>query len=174
RVCFDMPLADPAVLDAPIDTTTSSRCVTPQSSSPELGDACVIAGRSISVSTTVQATGTRPLVLVAADAIDIGETGTLAASSHATPPASGAGSDPTSCAAGTPATTTATSGGGAGGSFGGLGGHGGTGGVGGTGATSGPTSAPDTLHGGCPGSDAAGAAGKGLGGRGGGAIALIA
>jgi hypothetical protein len=137
---------------------------------------CVLAAGTITIGSQLSAVGTRPLVLVAADSIDV--IGTLDVASHRAPMESiGAGADPIGCSAGTlPATSSGTSGGGAGGSFIGKGGNGGNGGgaSGGTGGARGnAVSLGTVLRGGCPGQDGAGT-GKGARGHGGGAVYMIA
>jgi hypothetical protein len=137
---------------------------------------CVLVAKTISISSTLRATGSKPLVLLAADSITT--TGQIDVASHRTPAESiGAGADPggTACPAGVGPMTNGTSGGGAGGSFNGLGGGGGIGGnAGGTGGTPGASTAVvNVIRGGCAGQDGAGS-NKGLRGHGGGAVFLLA
>src|SRR5690606_28127761 len=126
---------------------------------------CVIAGESITVTGTVGVMGSRPLVLVATNAIAV--EGTLDAASRRVDLKRGPAANATACLAGT--APTGAKDGGAGGSFGGKGGDGGGTGKGLAGAAITPTS----LHGGCRGQDGGGA-NKGVGGEGGGAVYLIA
>jgi len=165
-----------------INTTASDLCAATISG----GDGyCVIAATSITINggITVQATGPKPLVLLASDSITTGISSTIDVGSHRANLSAneiiGAGADPTpSCDAGfAPTTVLGTSGGGAGGSFTGPGGRGGSGsggnpGVGGlAGALA--TAPVTTLRGGCPGQAGAGAT-NAQAGHGGGAVMLIA
>lgn len=142
---------------------------------------CVIAGTNITIGATLRATGTKPLVLIAADSIvttaliDVGSyrdatsgvTGDRTRSLLGA--AIGAGANPSSCA---PAMLPIEGGGYAGGSFIGFGGVGGTGSNGSTSGSPAPpvTDAP-VLRGGCSASvDPI----SQVGGYGGGAVLLIA
>jgi hypothetical protein len=159
-VCVDAPTnAQAFSATTTIDTDASMLCAT---SSP--AGLCVIAGTQITVEAgaTVNATGTRPLVLLAntitiAGIVDVGSTAAR----------TGAAANSSDCVAGE---VPLNDDGGAGGSFGGLGG------TGSSGITSpGATQVPTTIRGGCPGSDGAAATGTfGRGGAGGGAIAVLA
>jgi len=79
RGCVPMP-ETAVTLSQTIDTGTSALCSTCSTTSGI--DACVIAGRSISVAagTTARVTGSRPLILIASQQITI--SGTLDAASH--------------------------------------------------------------------------------------------
>jgi hypothetical protein len=172
RVCFAAPPPTPLTISAQttINTDNSSMCATTVSST---SDYCVIAATSITVDATLRATGTKPLVLIASDAITVNQL--IDVGSHratqTTPELIGAGADPAACTPGTPA---GTRGGGAGGSFTGQGGDGGGGAAGGLGgqAVNGTTTITE-LRGGCPG-QAGNGGGAGTGGHGGGAVYLIA
>jgi hypothetical protein len=180
-VCLQPLPSQPLVLSGTIDTTTSPDCAVMMLGGIET---CVLAGTTVQVAalTTYTATGTRPLVIVATDSVDIA--GTLDVASRRGQPA-GAGASTAVCAA--PATTpkndTGGAGGGAGGSFGDVGGNGGTGDINNNGGSAGnapggtPAAAikPTLIRAGCPG----GAGGNGGGnvgspGTGGGAVYLIA
>lgn len=164
KVCLDAAPTAALTTPATLDTDSSPLCQHVQSG----GDFCVLAGTTVTVSQTLRATGRRPLVLIATEAITA--TAKIDVGSHRTAnPAVGAGGDASGCAAGTPP---GNNGGGAGGSFTGLGGSGGTPGAGGPAASVNPVPA---LRGGCPGQDGGGGAtAKGLRGHGGGAVYLIA
>jgi hypothetical protein len=185
RVCFGAGMVKPCFPTAPtgdltlpsaIDTTDSPLCSTDVMDVP--AGLCVIARANITVpaGTTVAVTGDRPLVLVATGTISI--TGVLdAASRHATtdPFATtqiGAGADPTGgCNVGV---APAVSGGGAGGTFVIRGGNGGNGNGGAVGGMSG-IAQTIALRGGCRGQEGTGTSLiPAQGGRGGGALYLIA
>jgi hypothetical protein len=181
-ICFASPpigmltvsTSTPFDTTAGISTGTQLTCVTPSIGG---AGACVIAAGTITISSSLRAIGTRPLVLVASDTINVPTS--IDVGSHRLPTESlGASADPTSgCNAGTPPVTAGgTSGGGAGGSLVGAGGNGGSGSGagGGTGGAHGTAPGIGTiLRGGCPGQEGAGA-GKGSRGHGGGAVFLIA
>src|SRR5262249_22497541 len=105
-----------------IDTNVGSNdCV--DLTRPSASDYCVLSATDITLSGTLVATGTRPLVLVATGTITV--SGTIDVGSHlAVISTRGAGADPSACVI-TPAP--ASTGGGAGGSFGSKGGDGGNG-----------------------------------------------
>ena len=183
-ICLRSAPSSPVVFASltTLDTTTSPLCAATVSG----GDGyCVIDGTTITINggITVQATGPKPLVLLASDSITAGTLSTIDVGSHRANLSAneiiGAGADPTpSCDAGfAPTTILGTSGGGAGGSFIGPGGKGGLGsggnpGVGGiAGAIA--TAPVTTLRGGCPGQAGAGTT-PASGGHGGGAVMLIA
>jgi hypothetical protein len=184
-VCLNAPATGVRVLDTALDTDTLGTCtdLIAQPAGPEL---CVIAATQINVSNTVTATGTRPLMLLATDTIQIG--GTLDVSSKRTAAKPGAGANFASCGAGTaPTNGTATTGagGGGGGSFTtptlGKGGNGGdsrdsAGVVVNNNGVSGSLLGLTFVRGGCRGQDGgdAGAAQGGVGGAGGGAVYLLA
>jgi hypothetical protein len=161
-----------------LDTGNAANCAATTSITP-FGDYCVVTAATINVSATLRGTGTRPLVLIASDTINVPGGGKIDVNSHSATDA-GAGADPGGgCAGGT--APSAPNGGGAGGSFTAQGGKGGDGGngstttVNNTGGTPGnPVQPPITLlRGGCRGQDGQGTTG-GAGGRGGGAVYLIA
>jgi hypothetical protein len=159
----------------PVNTDSDARCEDPVGSP---GNCCVIAATSITIqkNATLQATGSKPLVLVATDAIQTMAGGTIDVRSRRGA-AAGAGADPmvgcTTDAA--PSTSNGSGGGGAGGSFAGVGGTGGfANGNGDTGGVPGRAAGlVTTLRGGCRGQAGAGA-GMLVGGHGGGAVFLIA
>jgi hypothetical protein len=163
-VCLPSPPIAQLTLSTPIDTDGSG-CAA-------IDNYCVLAGTSISipVTMTARATGSKPLVLVASDWISVD--GTLDVGSHQGVTKAGAGSNPAGmCDA---ATLPTTSGGGAGATFIGRGGDGGNGGGGGTGGLAvNPGGAPLSLRGGCPGQSGL-SSDPAPGGRGGGAVYLIA
>lgn len=173
RPCFRPAPTGDVMLTTAINTTNDARCSRDVTDVP--AGLCVIAGATITVpaGATIEVTGDKPLVLVATDSIRI--TGTLDAASHRSTTSpdmhgqAGAGSDPTDGCA--PGNLPGISGGGAGGSFIALGGTGGAG----TGAGGQPgTARALALRGGCRGQDAQGTGLMALGGRGGGAVYLIA
>jgi hypothetical protein len=170
RVCVDPPPSSSKNLTmTTIDTAMASMC-TPYTS-PTGTTACVIAGLSITVSSSIRVIGDRPLILLAADAITID--GKLDVASHRA--AGGAGASLGPCATDSVNPTTTVGGGGGGGWGGSFGGPGGPGGIGvgnGKGGVPPGTTVPATLRGGCPGGGGAGDGGTA--GLGGGAVALIA
>jgi hypothetical protein len=113
-------------------------------------DACVVAGGTITISGTLTATGSRPLVLAATDTITIA---TLVVAANDNGGAPGAPASTCGAFATAPGNDSGGAGGGAGGSFVTAGGNGGTGdavkGIGGT--TSPTTGAPTVLRAGCEG-----------------------
>jgi hypothetical protein len=154
---------------------TPLTCATPMSGGTGY---CVLAARTIMISTPLRAVGTRPLVLVAADSITVPTSASVDVGSHRVPVESiGAGADSASgCNEGTaPTTANGTSGGGAGATFIGGGGSAGNGGNagGGAGQRAPGISTVITVRGGCPGQDGAGD-NKGALGHGGGAVFLLA
>jgi hypothetical protein len=182
--CFGTAIVEICLADTPtepvdlttqtIDSDTSPACVVYTSATDTI--ACVIAATALTVSGTVVATGSRPLVLVAATTIEV--TGTIDVSSQRMrdppwEPRIGAGGNSSACSGGSSAMGgILTGGGGRGGSFGGVGGTGGAGGAGGQGGVGAPAVSPTSLRGGCrggrgglEGSDA---------GPGGGAMFLVA
>ncbi len=162
QVCLVEPVTMPLSItsNTTIDTASSPLCVA-YSGEPE-NAYCVVAATTISIAANrrLRATGPRPLVLVATDAMVLD--GTIDAS------AGGAAANPTTCVA----PTASNSQGGAGGSFAGKGGAGG-GAVSGLGQAASPAVAAVAFRGGCNGSRGA-SGGGGTGGRGGGAVYLIA
>lgn len=184
-ICLLEPPTKPVLIRvlSTLDTGTSSSTGTDLTCSQTLRggvDYCVVAATTITVTATFHATGSRPLVFFASEAIttmalvDVG--------SHRLPVESiGPGADPTTgCVTPTPPSmVNGTGGGGAGGSFTGFGGSGGSGGST-TGAQGGKggimadfVDAVTVLRGGCKGSDGAGG-NKASGGHGGGALYLLA
>ena len=164
-----------------IDTATSPLCAATLSGGDRY---CVIAATTITINAgiSVQASGAKPLVLLASDSITIGSLSTIDVGSHRatqnTAEFVGAGADPTSCDAGiAPTTANGTGGGGAGGSFIGAGGKGGSGSntnPGAGGIAGAIAAAPvTTLRGGCAAQAGAGAT-SAAAGHGGGAVMLIA
>lgn len=132
-------------------------------------DFCLVAAKSITIGTTgrINVTGSKPLVLVGSNTIDVA--GTIDVASRRGGQI-GAGADPAGCTA---AAAPTGSKGGPGGSFGEEGGDGGTGAEGGLPVPPGPFPLQvTTLRGGCRGLAGAGLQ-PGAGGRGGGAVYLI-
>jgi hypothetical protein len=114
-----MPTAPFAITTASSIDTDSALCTSTISGGEKY---CVVAATNITITATLRATGTKPLVLIATDTILT--TGLIDVEGG------GAGSNPSVCTTGTPATGR---GGRAGGSFIGLGGAGGFGSDGGAG-----------------------------------------
>jgi hypothetical protein len=176
-VCVPEP-QQPLELAGTIDTRLDARCTmpTPASWLATQDDACVIAATTITIPTTSRITGTRPVVLLASEAIVI--TGTLDTASRRSGSARlGPGANANACSTSTSGTTMgARGGGGGGGSLGSKGGDGGTGGIGARGVAGAAELPPhERLHGGCPGGGgAAGNDSTAPGGAGGGAAFLIA
>jgi hypothetical protein len=124
---------------------------------------CVVAANTITINSVLRAVGSKPLVLVAADSINVPATIDVSSHRNSSPPPAdsiGAGADPTTgCLAGNPPNTGGgISGGGAGGSFIGAGGNGGNGGGGAGGAHGSAPGLGTVLRGGCPGQTAQAAA----------------
>jgi hypothetical protein len=192
RVCLGALPAIPLTLGGtsiPLNTDMDCPQVVTQ---PGGGTAlCVYAGTTITVPALLFAIGTRPLVLVATDAVVVKLGGTINVSSTLVGRRRGAGATGTPCsAASNGVNDSGGGGGGAGGSFGTLGGAGGIGDTNNNGlpdnviAAGGTPSAPITvltaLRGGCSGGtggegdNSDGSRPGGVGGDGGGAVALIA
>lgn len=146
----------------PINTDSSTLCRATANGTEV--DACVLAATSVTVNARLEASGSRPLVLLAVTG-DVSINGVVDVSSRRSTDARGAGSLLT-CAGGTAASAGT---GGAGGSF--LS-PGGSGGGGGGGAPTATVALPQPLRGGCPGG--AGGGNANSGGLGGGAVDLIA
>lgn len=162
KVCPSAPITSPLSITSTtvVDTDASPLCI---AYSDGVDDAyCVIAGTVVTIAENrrLRAVGSRPLVVVATTAMVIG--GTIDVSA-------GAGANPPTCVAPTPATNKQ---GGAGGSFQGRGGSGAAA-VSGLGPMSAPATTTPAFRGGCPGGAGAGPNG-GSGGSGGGALYLIA
>jgi len=184
--CLTSPPTGAKTLDTALDTSMPTTCteVIAQTTmgAPEL---CVIAATSITVSSTVTVSGTRPLMLLATDTISVG--GTLDASSRRGVRVGAGANDPT-CSAGTaPLNNASAAGGGGGGSFAPppatKGSNGGDGNVGGllvnNNGVSGAAlaAAPTYVRGGCKGQDGGDVSATvqgGIGGAGGGAVYLYA
>jgi hypothetical protein len=173
--CFPSPLAEVAALTlaGPLDTSTASQC-------NQLFTAqCVVAASKLTIGARdgsglrpLNVTGSRPLVLIAADAISVVEGG-LDVASHSGKPGPAAMTSSCNSFAAPPL---ANRGGGAGGTLGGIGGAGGAG-QGGAGGQPASMNMLDLngLRAGCRGQDGGGAATQlGTGGLGGGAAYLIA
>ncbi len=129
---------------------------------------CVLAGSDVQVSNFLSAEGPRPLVVLSLSTLDVNGTIDVASHRDLSPQATGAAADVDACG-GTPAVT--STGGGFGGSFGSQGGNGGTTGPSGL---AGPAITPTTLRGGCAGGIGKDFIVNNTGGRGGGAVQLIA
>ena len=158
-ICPTTAPTTPVVLNAAINTQSSPLCK-PYTGANQ-NAYCVVQGTSVSVTATVRATGSKPLVILA--------TGTITVDSTLDVSDGGANYNPGSCSAGGTPTTAQ---GGAGGSFTGRGGAGG-GVASGLGPTGGATTSTPAVRGGCNGGTGSGAT-AGVGGRGGGAVYLIA
>jgi hypothetical protein len=179
KPCFSSEPTGTRTLTNPIDTSMAATCM------PVLRGAeglCVIAAQTIRVEELVHVIGSKPLVLVATNVIEI--SGTLDAASHrglASPYTTafvGAGANPggDACNAGTPPVASGgAGGGGAGGTLTAPGGNGGNSKNGGgtEGGTAGTAPTIMGLRGGCRGQDGINGT-PGLGGNGGGALYLIA
>jgi hypothetical protein len=150
-------------VDTTINTTLDCNVVL---FNPTGGSVCVIYASDLTVTSTVRATGARPLVLAATGDITID--GTLDVSSSMAGGTGAAANDPT-CAV--KRVNGSTSGGGAGGSFRGKGGDGGAGtvSVGTAGLAGDSVALPAVLRGGCPGYAALGGVSPG-----GGAVRVVA
>jgi hypothetical protein len=182
--CFMTPPAGaidvsiPTTLDTVNGTMTGIQlnCATSMSGD-EGNNYCVLAANTITINAPLRATGTKPLVLLAVDSINVANTIDVGSHRMGATDSSGAGADPTGsgrCNAGIPPSAVGgTSGGGGGGSFIGSGGNGANGGGGNGGAHGSVTPLGTVLRGGCPGQNGAGLT-PGKGGHGGGAVFLIA
>lgn len=177
NICLEAVPSQPLRISDPttISTDYATLCTAVTSS----GNYCVIAATTISIEEALRAIGTRPLVLIATDAIVITSSprGLVDVGSHREAAGEiGAGADPEACAVGAmPGAASGTGGGGAGGSFMGPGGAGGTSSNGTLGGTAGATMvAVNELRGGCSGQDGGGMSNAGAKGHGGGAVLLIA
>jgi hypothetical protein len=183
RVCFDTamdipttPAPLPADLTIEVDTESSPLC---NQANSRKNDFCVIAGSTVTLVTgqSLRAFGTKPLVLLATTTIVL--SGALDAGSNRNPGGAlslGAGANPVGMCAGL--TEAGGNSGGYGGSFHGQGGTGSSqDGTAGT-PSAAMASFPPSLRGGCPGGSGSttrvGTGVPGLGGSGGGAVALVA
>jgi hypothetical protein len=151
------------------DTETVSECNTTDIMNTPY---CVITATDITIdaNVTVRGEGLKPLLFLATDKFDLQGTIDVSTKHGATPGAGALAATDPICAGATVATQ---SGGGFGG---GLGGHGGAGGnvdAGGGVEAQHPFPLPIQLTGGCPGGDGA-PTGAGIGGKGGGAVAIVA
>lgn len=175
-VCPPDSPASPLMLSGTLDTTTSPLCAAAQppgwvgAGQPP---SCFVFAPQITINTTLDVTGARPLVLAATDSIDV--RAVLDVASH--PLKVGPGALSATCAAfpGVPDAGPNGGGGGVGGPFmtggGGGGGHGTTGGLGGVGGSGQSL----TLRAGCDGQrGGTGDVAAGPAGRGGGAVYLVA
>ncbi len=175
KVC---PRDVPALVEltGDLDTTTDPRC------SSDSNVFCVIVATQVQVNaaTSVGVSGSRPLVVLGTDTVEISTTfgvgsylgpmGLKVGAGEGTPEQCGTAPVGASSAI-------ADAGGGAGGSFGGRGGDGGASGGGTAGGISlPPRPAPTVLRGGCPGGDGGDVVSTngGAGGHGGGALYVIA
>jgi hypothetical protein len=179
QICTPVEPTAATTFDSPITVLTDSngRCETMQPASWKAAgqpDACIVVGKTITVTAAIAFTGDRPIVFFAADSITINMP--VEVSSEIGISQRGAASPGAACKVPGGATNAS---GGAGGSFMGKGGSGGVASVGSTvaGLAAEPDSArPTKLRGGCNG----GVGGNGNGtmggsaGRGGGAIYLVA
>jgi len=169
--CVDPRVDDVLTVAGDINTDMDPRCVIiPQTNDVEL---CALVAVNIAVQSTV-ATGSRPLVLIALDSIDI--TGTVDVSSRSATSRIGAGAQ-TKCSTGSGTDGTTGAGGGAGGSYGFTGGGGAAGQNGqSAGGLAGSALQPQTVHGGCPGQPGGivGSETRSAAGAGGGAFYAIA
>jgi hypothetical protein len=131
-VCLPSAPTGAVTLPSAIDTG-SAACQSYDS--PDTPNMCLIAGGTIGGSGAIRVTGTRPLIVVAADTITLDSTTDIDVGSHIAT-GLGAGANAGACTPGTPPTMGGTtSGGGAGGSFGDTGGGGGAGATDGAAAT---------------------------------------
>lgn len=154
---------------AAINTDDATMCAATTASAAGY---CVIAGTDIAISSTVSATGKRPLFFVATGSITVTASGKIDVGSHRNPAQIGAGADPSSCL---PGALPTGNGGAAGGSFLGMGGAGGVGANGGGGSAAAAVARLTQARGGCPGqSSLNNGVNPAAGGHGGGAVFLIA
>jgi hypothetical protein len=163
-------------LPGSIDTDTSPACATSaawaDASQPA---ACFVVATTITTSGNVVVQGSRPLVLVATDAVTVADQIDVASHRARGP---GPAANWTGCGApNAGGNRTSGGGGGAGGSFMTRGGDGGPGDSAAAGVAVDPLGIPAILHGGCPGSDGGNgfvASTAGPAGAGGGAIYVVA
>jgi hypothetical protein len=157
RVCFAAEPTGNVSPSGTIDTDAPGSCATVLNTNAW----CVIAGSSVAFPSATKFHGSRPLVVVATDAIMANSM--LDVASHRGSQV-GPGADAAGCGAGG---TPGPQEGGPGGSFGGTGGPGNNGAV-----VAGAALVINSYRGGCPGGDGAGSSGSG--GLGGGAVYMIA
>ena len=183
HVCFDSPSVIPGTpknlkVDTDIDTDSLDPGMCNQENDQKL-NYCVFAGAGVSLmmGRKVTAHGSKPLVLLSTQKMDLA--GDIDVGSHHTgPQPRGPGANPAAAGACTFQVVATMNAGTAGGTFGTKGGFGSdavpTSGMAGR-PGSVITGFPMTLRGGCPGGDSAlvGGAGEGHGGDGGGAIAIL-
>jgi hypothetical protein len=176
-ICLTQPPTMPLTLPATINTDTDCQQTVDQTTGPAL---CVLAGSMVTVNLT-RATGSRPLVVIAATTLEIDNALDVSSINGST----GAAANPADCSMTgmTGANDQGGGGGGAGGSFSSSGGAGGHGDDNNNGQPAGQapggnpnaTSVPTTVRGGCKGGGGGDAgAGGSTGGDGGGAMYLIA
>lgn len=172
RICLPTLPTQPLVVPASVDTDAcpGGFVIDP---SPAAPDVCVLAGTTATISGTVTAIGTRPLVLLATGAMVVGPSATIDVSSYRNGQR-GAGANHTGCPeGGAPGSSANGGGGGAGGSHQTRGGNGGAGG-GGAAGTAGATGTQPFLRGGCRGANGgAGSSAGGAGGDAGGALYVL-
>jgi hypothetical protein len=200
RVCFGTGLVKVCLTAAPtqpraftaatsLDTGNANNCtqVFTQTGGPDL---CVIAGTTVTITSTFIVTGSRALVLIGADSVTVTGTGSVDVSSttNSNPRRVGAAANSSLCnSPSNPENDNGGGGGGGGGSFGTKGGDGGTGDLNNNGTPMNGSAkggsaglvqpAPVVLRGGCrggAGGDADNQHRGGAGGDGGGAVYLIA
>jgi hypothetical protein len=171
RVCFAAPPTGSMLLGAsPINTDTGC----PLEMTVDGVTACVIAGQQISITATLHAHGSLPLVLVATDEVRVVSSVAIdLVGDRNTPPAGG---EPASCSGATPPVASFNgAGGGAGGSFSTLAGFGGHPTQSTTQSHPNPVRTALELAGGCAGvKGGMGEGAPGAGGGGGGAIYIAA
>jgi hypothetical protein len=173
RLCLQSP-APSLALTGDIDTTEAANCTTVAVIDDVGTEICVKFATTIGVA-SIRATGSRGLVLVAADTMAID--GTIDVSSRQLGGYRGAGGNWPNCQ---PSAGKSSSLGGSGGAGGSFGTRGGNGGANASGAFTGskPTALPDRVRGGCEGGNGGDGASTylagGFGGKSGGAVYLVA
>ena len=169
-VCMTAPTMPLMVVGGSIDSDHSTLCLPANPTT-----LCVLGGTDVTIDMHVVVSGSRPLVIVATGNLTLKGGGNLDVASHHN--SRGPGSDGTPCTVGVDPDPN-DGGGGRGGSMTIAGGNGGTGLVGsqnnGAGGIAAAAMIPQTLRGGCPGSDGGGGAHHGVKGHGGGAVYLFA
>lgn len=178
RVCVNQPMntAPVPIPDGELNTETSTFCM-PYTATPAV-DACVVVADTVTLPTgSLRVTGRRKLIILSTRKNLLQINSTIDVASHADSPGPASGVDACSPAASTPITDV-QGGGGFGGSLGDVGGAGGAAFAGGVSAQPGAAITTAVLRASCPGST--GAVGlianstPGRGGRGGGAIYIVA